>query len=66
MSIEETVNCYLLIKSLRKLDFRTAALIGVFQVIAAVFPGTSRSGATVVGALLTRPVESCRGVWTGN
>ena len=40
------------IKSLRKLDFRTVALIGVFQVIAAVFPGTSRSGATVVGALL--------------
>ena len=27
-------------------------LIGVFQVIAAIFPGTSRSGATIVGALL--------------
>ena len=27
-------------------------MIGVFQLIAAVFPGTSRSGATIVGALL--------------
>jgi undecaprenyl-diphosphatase len=27
-------------------------LIGIFQVIAAIFPGTSRSGATIVGALL--------------
>ena len=40
------------IKSLRKLDYKTAALIGVFQLIAAIFPGTSRSGATIVGALL--------------
>ena len=29
-----------------------ALIIGVFQMIAAVFPGTSRSGATIVGALL--------------
>ena len=27
-------------------------MIGVFQLLAAVFPGTSRSGATIVGALL--------------
>lgn len=27
-------------------------IIGVFQLLAAVFPGTSRSGATIVGALL--------------
>ena len=40
------------IRSLRKLDYGTAALIGVFQLIAAIFPGTSRSGATIVGALL--------------
>ena len=40
------------IRKLSRLDYRTAALIGVFQLIAAVFPGTSRSGATIVGALL--------------
>ena len=40
------------IRSLSRLDYTTALLIGVFQVIAAIFPGTSRSGATIVGALL--------------
>lgn len=34
------------------ITFQTAFIIGVFQLIAAVFPGTSRSGATIVGALL--------------
>ena len=40
------------VNSLAELTYRTAAVIGVFQVLAAVFPGTSRSGATIVGALL--------------
>ena len=40
------------ITKLKDITFQTAALIGVFQLIAAVFPGTSRSGATIVGALL--------------
>ena len=35
-----------------QITYQTALMIGVFQVIAAVFPGTSRSGATIVGALL--------------
>lgn len=33
-------------------SWKMAALIGVFQLLAAAFPGTSRSGATIIGALL--------------
>lgn len=40
------------INSLSEITYNTALLIGFFQVIAAIFPGTSRSGATIVGALL--------------
>ena len=40
------------INTLADITYTTAILIGVFQLIAAVFPGTSRSGATIVGALL--------------
>ena len=40
------------ITKLTEITYRTAFWIGMFQVIAAVFPGTSRSGATIVGALL--------------
>ena len=40
------------IKKLSEITYKTAALIGMFQLIAAIFPGTSRSGATIVGALL--------------
>lgn len=40
------------INSVAEITWVTALLIGVFQVLAAVFPGTSRSGATIVGALL--------------
>lgn len=40
------------INSLTELTYNTALLIGAFQLIAAIFPGTSRSGATIVGALL--------------
>lgn len=40
------------IRLLSEITYQTAVWIGVFQVIAAIFPGTSRSGATIVGALL--------------
>ena len=40
------------INSIKDLDLKTVLLIGLFQLIAAVFPGTSRSGATILGALL--------------
>ena len=35
-----------------ELDYRVVLLIGMFQLVAAVFPGTSRSGATIIGALM--------------
>ena len=38
-------------RSLESLTYRTAFLIGCFQVLAAI-PGTSRSGATILGAVL--------------
>lgn len=40
------------ITSVDQLTVSAVLIIGIFQVIAAVFPGTSRSGATIVGALL--------------
>ena len=40
------------ITALSEITYQTALMIGVFQLIAAIFPGTSRSGATIVGALL--------------
>ena len=40
------------ITKLKNLTYKTAFIIGMFQLIAAIFPGTSRSGATIVGALL--------------
>lgn len=40
------------IKALSEITYQTALMIGVFQLIAAIFPGTSRSGSTIIGALL--------------
>ena len=40
------------INSIDELTYKAALIIGGFQLIAALFPGTSRSGATIVGALL--------------
>lgn len=40
------------VNTLVGIDYKLAFWIGMFQLIAAVFPGTSRSGATIVGALL--------------
>ena len=41
-----------LVASLEALYYKTVLIIGIFQLIAAIFPGTSRSGATIVGALM--------------
>lgn len=40
------------VNSLSQITYKTALTIGLFQLIAAIFPGTSRSGATILGALL--------------
>lgn len=40
------------VNSLSALSYKDALIIGLFQVIAAVLPGTSRSGATIIGGLL--------------
>lgn len=47
--------------TISEITYQTAFLIGVFQLVAAVFPGTSRSGATIIGGLvlgLTRTVAA--------
>lgn len=40
------------IDSIDQISFKTAFIIGLFQLIAAIFPGTSRSGATIIGGLM--------------
>ena len=40
------------VTDLDSITFGTAFLIGIFQLIAAIFPGTSRSGATILGGLI--------------
>ena len=40
------------VNTINELTYKSALIIGAFQLIAALFPGTSRSGATIVGALL--------------
>lgn len=40
------------VTTIAEITYRQAFLIGMFQLIAAVFPGTSRSGATIIGALV--------------
>ena len=41
-----------IVKDMSQLTYKMAIIIGLFQLIAAIFPGTSRSGATILGALL--------------
>lgn len=40
------------VNNMNQLTYKMAITIGLFQLIAAIFPGTSRSGATILGALL--------------
>jgi len=52
------------ITDIAQLTYKTAFLIGIFQLIAAVFPGTSRSGSTIVGALLLGVSRTCAAEFT--
>ncbi len=40
------------VNDVSQLTYQVALLIGVFQLLAAIVPGTSRSGATIIGALI--------------
>lgn len=40
------------ITTVAEIGYNTAIIIGIFQLLAAIVPGTSRSGATILGALL--------------
>lgn len=40
------------VTTIAEITYQQAFLIGMFQLIAALFPGTSRSGATIIGALI--------------
>lgn len=40
------------VQDISGITYKAALIIGLFQLVAAVFPGTSRSGATIIGALL--------------
>lgn len=41
-----------IVKNINQLTYKMAIVIGLFQLVAAIFTGTSRSGATIIGALL--------------
>lgn len=52
--VVETRNAgkHAVVEEMRDITWKMAVLIGIFQLLAAAFPGTSRSGATIVGALI--------------
>lgn len=49
------------VMTLGEITYKHAVIIGLFQVVAAILPGTSRSGATILGAILiglSRPLAA--------
>lgn len=40
------------VSRLNQITYKDAIIVGLFQVLAAVFPGTSRSGATILGGIM--------------
>lgn len=49
---KQNANKSVTIASINDITYTTAFFIGIFQMMAAIFPGTSRSGATIIGGLL--------------
>ncbi len=52
--VESTIskNKKQVVRSIDEITYKDAIIIGLFQLLAAVFPGTSRSGATIIGGLI--------------
>ena len=50
------------IRKISQITWRDALLIGIFQVLA-IIPGTSRSGATIVGGILIGMSRSILSIW---
>ena len=40
------------VTKLSEITYKEAFYIGIFQLLAAIFPGTSRSGATIIGGIM--------------
>lgn len=51
-------------KEISDITFTQVIIIGLFQMIAAVFPGTSRSGATILAGLILGITRSCSAEFT--
>jgi len=52
------------ITKISQITYKHALIIGLFQLIAAIFPGTSRSGTTIVGSLIMRISRRCAAKFT--
>lgn len=52
------------VNSIEGITYKDAFIIGIFQIIAAIFPGTSRSGATIIGALMIGISRVCAAEYT--
>jgi len=52
------------ITKIGQITYKHAFIIGLFQLIAAIFPGTSRSGTTIVGSLMMKISRQCAAKFT--
>ncbi len=52
------------VRKISQISWTEAFLIGLFQLVAAVFPGTSRSGATILGGLFLGLSRKCAAEYT--